>query len=59
MYKKLGKATAIVTFMIWTIVLLRLVGFEFSKKMTFWVFLAISSIGVNWIVDRLNSINKK
>ena len=44
--------------MIWTIVLLRLVGFEFSK-MTFWVFLAISSIGINWIVDRLNSINKK
>ena len=58
MYKKLGKATATVTFMIWTIVLLRLVGLEFSK-MTFWVFLAISSIGINWIVDRLNSINKK
>lgn len=58
MYKKLGKATATVTFMIWTVVLLRLIGFEFST-MTFWVFLAISSIGINWIVDRLNSINKK
>lgn len=32
--------------------------FEFSK-MIFWVFLAISSIGINWIVDKLNSINNK
>ena len=58
MYKKLGKATATVTFMIWTIVLLRLVGLELSTVRT-WVLLAISSIGINWIVDRLNSINKK
>lgn len=58
MYKKLGKATATVTFMIWTVVLLRLIGFGFST-MTFWVFLTISSIGINWIVDRLNSINNK
>lgn len=33
-------------------------GFEFSK-MTFWIFLTFSSIGINWIVDRLDSINKK
>lgn len=58
MYKKLGKATATVTFMIWTIVLLRLVGLELSTVRT-WVLLTISSIGINWIVDRLNSINKK
>lgn len=58
MYKKLGKATATVTFMIWTIVLLRLVGLELSTVRT-WVLLTISSIGINWIVDKLNSINKK
>ena len=58
MYKKLGKATATVTFMIWTIVLLRLVGLELSTVIT-WVLLTISSIGINWIVDRLDSINKK
>ena len=58
MYKKLGKTTATVTFMIWTIVLLRLVGLELSTVRT-WVLLTISSIGINWIVDRLDSINKK
>lgn len=58
MYKKLGKATATVTFMIWTIVLLRLVGLELSTVIT-WVLLTISSIGINWIVDRLDEINKK
>lgn len=46
MYKKLGKATATVTFMIWTIVLLRLVGLELSTVRT-WVLLTISSIGIN------------
>ena len=58
MYKKLGKATANVTFMMWTIVLLRLVGLELSTVRT-WVLLTISSIGINWIVDRLDGINKK
>lgn len=58
MYKKLGKVTATMTLSLWTVALLRLIGFEFSK-MTFWVFLAISSIGINWIVDKLNSINNK
>ena len=58
MYKKLGKATATVTFMIWTIVLLRLVGLELSTVRT-WVLFTISSIGINWIVDKLNSINNK
>nr|DAF27658.1 MAG TPA: M2 protein, BM2 protein chimera channel, TRANSPORT PROTEIN [Caudoviricetes sp.] len=58
MYEKLGKFAATMTLSLWTVVLLRLIGFEFST-MTFWVFLAISSIGINWIVDRLNSINKK
>ena len=58
MYKKLGKATATVTFMIWTIVLLRLVGLELSTVRT-WVLLTISSLGINWIVDRLDRINKK
>lgn len=58
MSKKLGKATATVTFMIWTIVLLRLVGLELSTVRT-WVLLTISSIGINWIVDKLNSINNK
>ena len=58
MYKKLGKVTATVTFMIWTIVLLRLVGLELSTVRT-WVLLKISSIGINWIVDRLDGINKK
>ena len=58
MYKKLGKVTATVTFMIWTIVLLRLVGLELSTVRT-WVILTISSIGINWIVDRLDGINKK
>lgn len=58
MYEKLGKFAATMTFSLWTVVLLRLIGFEFSK-MTFWVFLTISSIGINWIVDKLNRINKK
>ena len=44
--------------MIWTIVLLRLVGLELSTVRT-WVLLTISSIGINWIVDRLDGINKK
>lgn len=58
MYEKIGKFAATMTFSLWTVVLLRLIGFEFST-MTFWVFLTISSIGINWIVDKLNSINKK
>lgn len=58
MYKKHGKATATVTFMMWTIVLLRLVGLELSTVRT-WVLLTILSIGINWIVDRLDGINKK
>lgn len=58
MYEKIGKIAATMTLSLWTVALLRLIGFEFSK-MTFWVFLAISSIGINWIVDKLNSINNK
>lgn len=58
MYEKIGKFAATVTFMIWTIVLLRLVGLELSTVRT-WVLLTISSIGINWIVDRLDGINKK
>lgn len=58
MYEKIGKFAATMTLLLWTVVLLRLIGFELSTVRT-WVLLTISSIGINWIVDRLDGINKK